>query len=186
MLSLSSFRIVRFLLAPLLILWAAGAGCMLGCEGMVAAAAAAAPAADGQNASRSQPSDHRSTIVASGHACSSGGSSASSSGEINKSHNCCKKSSTDVEPRAPRLSTGEATLIQSGASSSGMMKDCPLAGSKAVVVTKSRGSQMNASPAIAHSFLPAQNSLEQPTPLSTPPLLPNRGHTYLRCCVFLI
>jgi hypothetical protein len=182
MLSLSSFRIVRFLLAPLLILWVAGAGCLLGCEGMIATAAAAAI---GQNASAAPQSNHHSTIVVSGHACSSGGS-ASSSVEVNDAHNCCKKSSTEVEPQAPQLSTGEANLIQFGASSSGMMKDCPLAGSKAVVVTKSRRGEASDSPVVAHSYLPAQDSLEQPAPLSTPPLLPNRGHTYLRCCVFLI
>lgn len=182
MLSLSSFRFVRFLLAPLLILWVAGAGCLLGCEGMIATATAAAI---GRNASPDQHSDHRSTIVVSGHACSSG-DSAKSSVEVNEAHSCCKKSSTDAEPRAPRLSIGEANLIQSGASSPGMMKDCPLAGSKAVVVTKSRSGQASASPAIANSYLPTLDFLEQPAPLSRPPLLPNRGHTYLRCGVFLI
>jgi len=183
MVSLSSFRIVRFLLAPLLILWVAGAGCLLGCEGMIATATAAD---NGQNGSAAPQSDHHSTIVVSRHACSSEESPASFSVEIDKSHNCCKKSSTDVEARAPRLSTGDANLVLSGASSSGMMKDCPLAGTKAVVVTKSRGGEASASPAVAHSHLPAQDFLEQPASLSTPPLLSNRGHTYLRCCVFLI
>jgi len=177
----SSSKIVRFLLAPLLSLWVAGAGCMLGCEGMVAAAAAGAIE---QN--RALHSEHSSTIVASGHACSSGGSSAASSDEVNRSHSCCKKGSTEVKPKAQRVSPGAATLIEFGASSSGTMKDCPLAGSKEAVATKSRRGEASASPAVAHSYLPPQKFLAQPTPLSALPLLPNRGHTYLRCCVFLI
>jgi hypothetical protein len=179
----SSSKIVRFLLAPLLSFWVAGAGCMLGCEGMVAAAAAGAIE---QNGSGGLHSEHSSTIVASGHACSSGGSSAASSGEVNKSHNCCKKGTTEVKPKTQRVSPSAVTLIESGASSSGTMKDCPLAGSKEAVVTKSRRGDASASPAVAHSYLPAQKLLEQLTPLSNLPLLPNRGHTYLRCCVFLI
>ncbi len=177
----SSSKIVRFLLAPLLSLWVAGAGCMLGCEGMVASAAAG-----GIEQSGALDSEHGSTIVASGHACSSGGSSAASSDELNGSHNCCKKGTTEVQPKAQQASPSAVTLIQSGASSSSAMKDCPLAGSKEAVVTKSRRGDASATPSVAHSYLPAQKFLEQPTPLSTLPRLPNRGHTYLRCCVFLI
>lgn len=180
MLTFSSFKIVRFILAPLLGLWVAGAGCMLGCRGMVGAGAAGTE----RDGSTSLHSSQGVTIVASGHACSSGSSSAS---ELNnKSHNCCKRSSTEVKPRPARISTEAATLIQFGASSSGMMKDCPLAGSKIAVVTKNRSTKTEASPAVAHSYLPAQNFLEQTTSLSTAPRLPNRGHTYLHCCVFLI
>ena len=175
--SFSSSIIVRFLLAPLLIFWVAGAGCMLGCEGTVAAATATE-----QQPSTALHSAQAVTIVASGHACSSG---TSSSHQINTSHSCCKKDSAEVKPKALRSSTGFATLVQSDSSSSGMMKDCPLAGSKTAVVIKSGSGNSEASPAVAHSYLSAQNFLEQAPP-STSPRLPNRGHTYLRCCVFLI
>ena len=174
--TLSSSRIVRFLLAPLLSFWVAGAGCMLGCQGMVAAATA--------NRQSSSHSGHGGApIVASGHACSSGGPSAEASRE---SHDCCKTSTTEAKPQAEGLSPGVPSMLQSGASSSGTMKECPLAGSKVAVVAKSRSGGVPAAQLIAHSYRPAQNFLEQPTPLSSTPLLPNRGHTYLRCCVFLI
>lgn len=183
----SSSRIVRFLLVPLLSLWVAGGGCLLGCEGMVAAAAVGID----RNASTALHSGQTLRIVASGHACSSGGSAAGSSSarssvDTDKSHNRRTKSSPEVKPNAEQLSTSAATFIDAGGSSSGMMKDCPLAGSKAAAVTKNRHGDASASPAVAYAYLPAQNLLEHPTPLSTPPLLPNRGHTYLRCCVFLI
>jgi hypothetical protein len=184
--SLSSSKIVRFVLAPMLSLWITGAGCMLGCEGMVATAAAASSEAG----SSSLHSGHRSTIVATGHACSSKGPAAVSSEVGNQSHNCCKKDRTEPQtehkPDIRPSNASAATTFQSGASSSGMTGDCPLAGSKNAVVTKGRRSEASASQVVAHSYLPAQNFLEQPSPLSTPRLLPNRGHTYLRCCVFLI
>src|SRR5687767_14806539 len=99
--ALSSSKIVRFLVAPLLSLWVAGAGCLLGCEGMVAAAAAAA---NGQNSNVAQHSEHGPAIVASGHACSSGGPSAGSSDNSNGSHNCCK-TSTEVKPKVEQSNT---------------------------------------------------------------------------------
>lgn len=176
----SSSRSVRVALAPLLSLWIAGAGCMLGCQGMAAAAAGE------HHADAAQPSGHRSTIVASGHACSAESSSTVSAGNSGGSHACCHKSNTEVKVNSRRSSEAAGTSIESGASSSGMMKDCPLAGTKAAVAAKNRGSETNVSPAVVHYYLPAQNLLEQPAPLSTPSRLSNRGHTYLRCCVFLI
>ena len=151
---------------------------MLGCEGMVAAAAGS-----DQQASTALHSAQAVTIVASGHACSSG---TSSSHQINTSHSCCKKDSPEVKPKALRSSTGFATMVQSDSSSSDMMKDCPLAGSKIAVVKKNRNTETDPSPVVSHSYLSAQTFLEQTTPLSSSPRLPNRGHTYLRCCVFLI
>jgi hypothetical protein len=195
MLSLSSSRIVRFVLAPMLSLWITGAGCMLGCEGMVATAATAG---NGPDASSSVHFGHSLTIVATGHACSSNDSSAVSSEVRKQSHDCCKQNraepltepqterQTEPRPDIQRTSSGAATIIQSGASSSGMTGDCPLASSKTAVVVKSRRSEARAPQLVAYSYLPAQNFLEQSYSLSTPRLLPNRGHTYLRCCVFLI
>ncbi len=162
----SSVRIVRFVLAPMLSLWVAGVGCMLGCEGMVAVAT-------DKSAATTQHSEHIPTIVASGHACAS-----------NKTHDCCNKRRPESKTKA-RSGTPDRPLITSERPSSGMM-NCPLAVSRAAVVTKAQGGDTSASPALARSTLPAQSSLEQIAPLSTPLRLPNRGHTYLRCCVFLI
>jgi hypothetical protein len=171
--SLPSARIVRLVLVPILSLWIAGAGCMMGCEGMVAASAATVP-----GLSPEKPSVHTSgrkaTIVASGHACSSGGS-----------HSCCAENTGKTEPVAVRASQSDTTLFASGGSSTGMM-NCPLAVSRAAIAGKVRSSEVAAAPALAHSSLPAEKLLEQTAPLSAPLRLPNRGHTYLCCCVFLI
>lgn len=171
MLFLSSSRIVRFVLAPVLSIWVGGAGCLLGCEGMVAAAATDA------SAEASQHSAHVSALVASGHACSSG--------EVNNSHDCCKKKSGVAQYKTKEPIAGGAVITPTS-SSSGLMKDCPFAVSKAAVVNKARNGEMSVAPALAHSILAPDNSPEQKGPLSAPARLPNRGHTYLRCCVFLI
>lgn len=167
--ALSSSKSVRFALASMLSLWVAGAGCMLGCEGM-ASTAAASPGRNG-----GQHSGHKSKIVAFGHACSSG-----------KSHDCCKQTASEVKPNARRPSSAGTIASAHDRTSSGMMKSCPLALSRAAVVTKARGDDSSVSPTLAHSTLPSENFLEQTASLSIPLRLPNRGHTYLRCCVFLI
>jgi hypothetical protein len=169
--SLPSARIVRFVLAPLLSLWIAGAGCMFGCEVM---AASTAPGSSPEKHS-SHHSGRKATIVASGDACSS-----------SSSHSCCAKSASETQRPIKRASNSDTTLLTVGGSSSGMMKGCPLAVSRAAIAAKTRDNEVAAAPALAHSALPAENFLEQTAPLSTPLRLPNRGHTYLHCCVFLI
>jgi hypothetical protein len=170
--TLPSTKIVRFVLAPVLTLWIAGAGCMMGCEGMVAAATASSSISEKHSGYHS---GRNATIVASGQDCSSGGS-----------HSCCAKNAGETKPAAQRTNKSDSTLIMAGGSSSGMMKDCPLAVCRATIPAKIRINEVAAAPVLANSALPAENSLEQSAPLSTPLRLPNRGHTYLRCCVFLI
>lgn len=170
--SLSSARIVRYALAPALSLWVAGAGCMFGCQGSVA---------DATHRTADAPQDsHQVTLVASEHSCSAG-----------KSHGCCAKnpggSSNKPNPAAQGSDTAGAkstTLIKPANPSSGM-KDCPLALSRAAVA-KSRSIEVRSAPAIAHSIFSSGNSPELRILLASPPRLRNRGHTYLRCCVFLI
>lgn len=165
---LCSTKIVRVVLSPVLGLWLAGAGCLMGCEGLVAAAATET------RAGATQHSTQTPTIVASGHACASG-----------KSHACCKKGSNEAVARSE--TAGSATTnVTANSFPSGLMNGCPLALSRAAVVTKARSADQSASPSLIHSTLPAENSLEQKAPLSPPVRLPNRGQTYLRCCVFLI
>ena len=168
----TSTRIARFVLIPALSLWIAGAGCLMGCEGMVAAAASvpsSIPAAhSGHSAGRNA------TSVAAGQSCSSTGS-----------HSCCAKKSADPKS-AKRTSKSDMTLVTFGSSSSGMVKDCPLRVGKAVIAAKVRTNEVAAAPVLAHSNLPAAYVPESTSPLSSPIRLPNRGHTYLRCCVFLI
>ncbi len=165
----SSARMVRWVLAPVLSLWVAGAGCMLGCEGFIAAAE------PGSGVAEKQRSGHRSALVASEDACSSG-----------QSPDCCAKNAGDTEARAQRTRNTVTALITADQSSSGLAKGCPLAVSRAAVVSKPRGDEESGSLALPHAPLPVERSLEQESLLSIAPRLPNRGHTYLRCCAFLI
>lgn len=171
--SLPTFRVVRFVLAPVLSLWVAGAGCMLGCEGMVAAASTEQP-------NISHHANRTSTIVASGHACSSA-----------KSHGCCSaknSENTASESKAQQDSSPKVSNqkpVASRRSSSGPL-NCPFAVSRAAVVSKAQGSEKKAAAVLAHSAPDTQSFAEQLVPLSRSLRLPNRGHTYLRCCVFLI
>ena len=178
----ASIRIVRVALALAVALWMAGAGCLLGCENMVAAAAAAsAPAA------MSLTPTNSSTIVAAGDACAS-----------MHSHDCCARhgsktagNSTDKSASQPAAEsktpaqTSVTALADFGATSS-MMMDCPLAVNATAALSKAKPDTSRT--ALAHTSATARLPLpqEQTTALSPPPLLPNRGHTYLRCCVFLI
>ena len=161
----SSARIVRFVVAPALSLWVAGAGCMFGCERMVAAA-------PNPNSSATTHSRHEPTIVASGHACSS-----------SKSHDCCNKNSA-AEDSTPSRDSSADTLITSYRSSSELTR-CPLAVSRALIVAKAQGGDLTA-PMVESSSLPSDDLRAQTAPLSPQLRLPNRGHTYLRCCSFLI
>lgn len=172
---LSSIRILRVGLALAVALWMAGAGCMLGCENMVSAAA---------------PGDHPaatkvSELVVSGDACAS-----------MHGHDCCAKrggksvaqtsqKSAKSLARVEKAPEGGLTTSQFEATSSGMF-DCPLAINANAALTKSGADQSNVA-TLSQGLTPAvSNTGEQAIVLGRPLRLPNRGHTYLRCCAFLI
>jgi hypothetical protein len=163
----SFLRIARMGLAATLVLWVAGAGCLLGCEGMMTAAAsensAVAPHAKGDL-----------NLVVSGEACASA-----------KSHDCCAKQSHRTQPKAQGLEKQTATLVETDPSSSGMAA-CPLAMSRTVVVAKKSTDDTRSTSTVANANISTQNHNEQPHPVVTQLRLPNRGHTYLRVCSFLI
>ena len=69
---------------------------------------------------------------------------------------------------------------------SGSMNCCPLSRPVATVVTKLRSDNNPSATTPERTASPAFISDAQTSPLSPPLRLPNRGHTYLRCCVFLI
>jgi hypothetical protein len=166
---LSSIRIVRVALALAVAFWMAGAGCMLGCGNMVSAAAnseAASPA--------SSP-----TIIASGEVCAS-----------LHSHDCCAKhgganrtASRGVKSQPPTSAT--AVMTELGATSSSLM-DCPLAVNATAALSKAKQDQSSQALLLTRTNSPISLLPEQAAALSPPPRLPNRGQTYLCCCVFLI
>ena len=177
---LSSLRIVRVSLALAVAFWMAGAGCMLGCENMATAAAAT-----------SIESPASSPIVASGEACAS-----------RHSHDCCAKrgahSSAKVtaKPASDKLQfvadsrkkiPDEAhDKLESLEQSPTSMMNCPLAVNAAAVLSKAGSDQSSVALAPSIAIASLSNSPEQTTAFARPLRLPNRGHTYLRCCVFLI
>lgn len=155
-------------------LWLAGAGCLLGCEGSITAATR-------QQHNRSATNQTH-AIVAEGDACDS-----------NEGHACCKKKTrahrntlanggpvTAYHTSAQRST--ESRLVESPTSS---MTTCPFAISRAIAVAKIHDAQVSATAAVPRVLNPP-SVREQKLSLSTTSPLPNRGHTYLRCCSFLI
>ena len=164
---LSSIRIVRVSLALTVALWMAGFGCLLGCENMESAAASN-DVISHENAS---------TIVASGEACAS-----------MQSHHCCGKHAAHSAPKATtkKNSNETASLVPALAGIPGLMIDCPLAVNAAAALSKAGSDQSNAAlvPVGGRTFL--SDSSAPASAFLRPLRLPNRGHTHLRCCVFLI
>lgn len=166
---LSSMRIVRVALALAVALWMAGAGCMFGCENMATAAA----------------SDHHvatndvGTIVASGEACAS-----------MHSHDCCAKGKARSKPTNTNHSTRSAQTSNANAAeliaTSSAMIDCPLAVNAMAALSKPRPDQSSTALLSAGARLAVSNIFQQTISFRQPLRLPNRGHTYLRCCTFLI
>ena len=167
----SSIKIVRVVLAVAVALWMAGAGCMLGCENMVTA-----------EASNNATSSENLTIVAAGDACASA-----------HSHDCCAKSGKHGS-KSKKIGGGNAARQRSDAAlisgfanrHSGMMENCPLAVNATAAISKAKPDESSSAYALSRATPTIPNTLEQTFPLATPPRLPNRGHTYLHCCVFLI
>lgn len=169
-------KTIRASLALLLTLGISGAGCMFGCGEMMAATASDPTAALTETGSFA-------TIV-SGDACASQGS-----------HDCCAKKKSAVKkaerPATAKLSLQTAALVslsQSLKPEPGRgMTECPLATSRAVAITRGRDHNPQVTAILLPSnpaTLPAVSEFHSTVaPIAR---LPNRGHTYLRCCAFLI
>ncbi|MFN2497751.1 MAG: hypothetical protein ABR557_01535 [Pyrinomonadaceae bacterium] len=163
----SIFRIGRVVLAMALALWVAGAGCLLGCEGMIAAAASEV----------SGPGHHTTSdlnVVVSGDACASA-----------KSHDCCAKTKQQVQTKAQSHEKQAPTLGKTESSSSGMSA-CPLAMRRTAVAARNSSRDESSTTTFAGANLSIQNFDELTAPLATQVRMPNRGHTYLHCCSFRI
>ncbi len=163
----SFLKMARVGIAATLVLWVAGAGCLLGCEGMMTAAAS-------EGSGRAHHVNGEMNLVVSGEACASA-----------KSHDCCAKRNHRPQPKAQLLERQTATLVETDLSSSGMTA-CPLAMSRTVVMAKKGVDDSRLATTVANANLPTQSLIEQPDPLVSQLRLPNRGHTYLRVCSFLI
>ena len=171
---LSSMRIVRVGLALGVGFWMAGAGCLLGCENMMSAVAASHSSSKGDAAN----------TITTGEACAS-----------MHSHDCCSSRAAKSAP-APKTTTrstqvtkraqpGPASVPQLGGTSSDMT-NCPLAVNAMAALSKPGQDQSSAALATDVVRTPPANIIEQTTAFARSLRLPNRGHTYLRCCTFRI
>jgi len=163
---LSSIRLVRFALSLTVALWMAGAGCLLGCGNM--SAMAAVP---------NQHSELEPTVVVAGN-----DSCAAMHG-----HDCCAKRAGKAGTQASiqdRDANEEGPAIDDDGISSGAM-DCPMAVNASAALSKVQND--DASVALSAAAGEILSPVTEQARAFAPPLrLPNRGHTYLRCCVFLI
>ena len=150
---------------------------MLGCQSMGAPAASSEP-------DQPQSAGTPLSMIVSGDACAT-----------NQGHDCCAKKKAEnakaKKQASAKLSLEKEILISQTQSFSpeplGRMKDCPLALSRAVVLTKTGANKQASAPALLPlNALNVETTTQQHTSLSPVARLPNRGHTYLRCCVFLI
>ena len=145
---------------------------MLGCENMLTAAASNDATSSGDFL----------TIVAAGDACASA-----------HSHDCCARHGKHGS-KSKKISGGDATKQQPEAalisgfanSPSGMMADCPLAVNATAEFSKAKRDESSSAYALSLAAAANENAHEQTLRLAPPRRLPNRGHTYLHCCVFLI
>ena len=162
---LVSLKVVRLVLAFSVSLWLAG-GCLFGCNMAMA----------------SQSSSDEAAAVE-GDSCNS-----------EKAHDCCSKPKAPKPRSVPEFQT-EALLNQTrgfpglttlASFPHGSSSDCPLAINSTAITSKSNSN--SPAPAYAsNASLPlAENDGEIPQKQVVAPLRPNRGPTYLRCCVFLI
>ncbi len=99
-------------------------------------------------------------------------------------HDCCanKKPRKQITRKAQQSNAGPSFSLMS----SGMMKDCPLA-VNATAATSKNSSHLPDPARGPVAVLPfIETKPEQHDTFLVVPVPPNRGPTYLRCCVFLI
>ena len=159
--SLLSTKIVRLLLAVSVSIWMAG-GCLFGCS---------------SNAMAHDADDSAPTVVVAGENCHSA-----------QSHDCCtgKKPKKQIAHHSQRQTAVPSSLPSFIPGPRGMMKDCPLAVNATAATSKTSGYVPDPArePVAVLPFV--ETTSEQFDAFFVTPFLPDRGPTYLRCCVFLI
>lgn len=99
-------------------------------------------------------------------------------------HHCCSKAKpakqSTIDPKLTESLLAQATLPP------GPIGDCPLAMSATAIAAKASGNSANSDQTTNATLPLATGNREQRQKHFSVPLVPNRGPTYLRCCVFLI
>jgi hypothetical protein len=160
---LVSLKVVRLLLAVCVSVWLAG-GCLLGCGNMAMAA----------------ESDEQSTEAAvEGASC-----------HVAQTHHCCSKATTAKDSKRVKQVKVDPKLAESflalASMPRGIMTDCPLAMRGTAITAKATSNAPDADRAASAELQLSNSNGELPQKHVVAPLVPNRGPTYLRCCVFLI
>ncbi len=203
---LSSIRIIRVTLALAVACWMAGAGCLLGCENMVSAASAGHTLPTGD----SDGTQAASAIVVSGDACASMKSHdccanrgkqsvAAQRGKQYVAKTAAKplsqspvKLNANVarQPQVDALANQAPVLVERVATEAAApistMRDCPLAVNATAALSKAKPDESGNAIVLTRAANTFPSVREQLAALAPASALPNRGHTYLRCCVFLI
>jgi hypothetical protein len=156
MISLGSLKVVRLLLTASVSFWLAG-GCLLGCGNMAMAA---------------QRGEDQAAVEA-------------DSCQAAQEHHCCSKAkpvkqSAEINPKLTESLLALATLPRVP------MGDCPLAMSATAVAAKASSNSPDSDQTTNAALPLTAGSRELRQKHFAVPLVPNRGPTYLRCCVFLI
>lgn len=158
---LVSLKVVRLLLAVSVSLWLAG-GCLLGCG--------SAMAAQGNG-------DESSQAAVEGESCHTA-----------QKHHCCSK--PKPAKQSAHAKTFDLKLIESTLALASLprdlMKDCPLAMNATAAAAKANTNSPEAAQTNNAELPVGIRNGELPQKHVIVPLVPNRGPTYLRCCVFLI
>ena len=113
-----------------------------------------------------------------------------------QSHDCCAKRKAHSAAKAvakPTSDKRQLVLVDSGRSvlpaMGGIfptMMDCPLAVNATAVLSKATPDQSDVALPSRSEMASLSNPPEQTSAFARPLRLPNRGHTYLHCCSFLI
>lgn len=184
-------RIARSLIAAGLVLWFAGAGCVFvsyAHSGMLSTFSGdpLCPAHQANGDSSQTPVSEANLADTSNETI-----------VVVTGHTCCKISATANSPHSSQptdevrtVANAAAVEILPGELASlppppGAMNCCPLMSTAVATVAKPRVSDATAAP-VEQMGLPAFFGKTNTSSLSTPLRLPNRGHTYLSCCAFLI
>ena len=162
-----SLKVVRLLLAVSVSVWLAG-GCLFGCGSMAMAADA--------------PSE---TTAVEGESCHAGPSQARPS-QAAGSHDCCAKAKPAKPSKVKARPNPNEKLAGVASLPTGRMSDCPLAIGATAVISKSSSTSPDLAGATTAALPRAVSDGELPQRHIVDPFLPNRGPTYLRCCVLLI
>jgi hypothetical protein len=176
---LSSLKIPRLVMSLSLVLWVGGAGCLMGCQNL-------ATAVMGKGGGAAQQGT---AAVVSGESCAAVGD-----------HSCCAKPRAAAMhqrpapqawsasgPKAAKLA--ELSDIPPAAvlpEPDGPEHNCPLVASATALATRVRADESSTQTALWPAALPLSDASLTVIQSSTPTYCNNRGHTYLRCCVFLI